>query len=66
MHIGHPTVGADSAVMLAAAGMYFHRGLASGNRKLVVASAIILNIALAHLWNAFDLHDLQLYLVPMA
>lgn len=57
--------GADSAMMLAAAAIYFHRGLASSNRGFLVASAIVFNIASVQLWWSMSLNDLQLYLVPL-
>ncbi len=57
--------GADSGMLLAAAAIYFHRGLATSNRGFVIASAMILNIASIHLWWSLSFHDLQLYLVPL-
>jgi hypothetical protein len=57
--------GADSAMLLAAAAIYFHRGLSTSNRAFMIASACVFNIASVHLWWSLSLHDLQLYLVPL-
>ena len=57
--------GVDSAMLLAAAAIYFHRGLATADRGFVIASALVFNIASVHLCWSLSLHDLQLYLVPL-
>ena len=57
--------GIDSMVMLAAAAIYFYRGLATSNRLFLIAAAVIFNIASAQLWLSLNLNDLQLYLVPL-
>ena len=57
--------GADSAMLLAAAAIYFHRGLTTSNRGFLIASAFVFNLASVHLWWSLSLHDLQLYLVPL-
>ncbi len=64
---GIPSIlpGVDSAVLLAAAAIYFYRGLATSSRSLLIVAAVIFNIALAHLWVTLSLNDLQLYLVPL-
>lgn len=60
-----PFLGADSAMLLSAAAIYFHRGLATSSRGFVIVSAVIFNLASVHLWWSLSLHDLQLYLVPL-
>jgi hypothetical protein len=57
--------GADSAMLLGAAAIYFHRGLSTSNRGFLIASALVFNIASVQLWWSLSLHDLQLYLVPL-
>jgi hypothetical protein len=57
--------GVDSAMLLAAAAIYFHRGLTTSNRAFVIAAAVVFNIASVQLWWSLSLRDLQLYLVPL-
>ncbi len=65
MGIEQILAGADSAMLLAASAIYFHRGLAASNRFLLIASALILNVASVHLWCSLRVYDLQLFLVPL-
>ena len=57
--------GIDSVMLLAAAAIYFHRGLTTSNRGFLFASALVFNVASVQLWWSLSLRDLQLYLVPL-
>jgi hypothetical protein len=57
--------GANSLALLIAAGFYFWRGLDRGEKRWVVTSAVIVDIALALLWRELDWSDPQLFLVPV-
>ena len=57
--------GIDSAMLLAAAAIYFYRGLATSSRGLMIAAVLVFNVASVHLWLTLSMNDLQLYLVPL-
>ncbi len=57
--------GMNSLALLLAAGFYFHLGLDGRRRGPLVASAAIVNIALALLWRELSWSDPQLFLVPL-
>jgi len=57
--------GIDSAMLLAAAAIYFYRGLATSSRGLLIVAALVFNLASVHLWLSLSMNDLQLYLVPL-
>lgn len=67
--VGPIAVGSRSAVstlaMLSAAAIYFYHGTATRQRQFVLLALVILNVALALAWRAFQWYDLQLYLVPL-
>jgi hypothetical protein len=61
-----PTMlGINSLALFGAAAFYFWNGLALRRRRLVVLSAVILNVALVLLWRELSWSDPQLFLIPL-
>jgi hypothetical protein len=58
-------LGANSLALLLAAGFYFWRGLEGGKRRWIVLSTVILNVALALLWNELAWNDPQFFMIPL-
>lgn len=60
-----PHSAVSTLTMLAAAAIYFYHGTATRQRQFVLLALVVLNVALALAWRAFQWYDLQLYLVPL-
>lgn len=58
-------LGANSLALLMAAGFYFWRGIEREDSGLVVAAAVILNVALALLWQELRWFDPQFFMIPL-
>ena len=58
-------LGAHSLALLLAAGFYFWNGLERQRRSLVLAAALIANLAFAFLWNELRWTDPQFFLIPV-
>lgn len=58
-------LGMNSLAILLAGGFYFWQGIERGRKSLIVASAAILNVALALLWRELQWFDPQFFLVPV-
>lgn len=58
-------LGANSLVLLLAAGFYFWRGVEQHAKNLLILPGVILNIALLLLWNELAWNDPQLFMVPI-
>ncbi len=57
--------GLECLTTLACAGIYFHQGLVTRQRRFILLAGTILNATLAITWIRFGLYDFQLYLVPI-
>jgi type II secretory pathway component PulM len=55
----------NSLGLLLAAGFYFWRGIERRERRPLVASAVVLNIALVLLWQELAWSDPQFYMIPI-
>lgn len=58
-------LGMNSLALLMAAAFYFWRGLERRNTALLTGSAVILNVALALLWNELSWSDPQFFMIPL-
>lgn len=64
--VGNPHwLGMNSLALLLAAGFYFWLGLERKRSELMVGSAIVLNVALALLWNELAWTDPQFFMIPL-
>jgi hypothetical protein len=62
----HPTwLGMNSLGLLLAAAFYFWRGIERRERRSLVGSAMVLNIALVLLWRELSWSDPQFYMIPI-
>ncbi len=58
-------LGLNSLALLLAAGFYFCRGIEHREKKQLVLSAVILNIALTLLWRELSWWDPQFFMIPL-
>jgi hypothetical protein len=58
-------LGMNSLALLMAAAFYFWRGLERRNSALLTGSAVIVNVALAFLWNELSWSDPQFFMFPL-
>jgi len=58
-------LGLNSLALLLAGGFYFWRGLEDRRRGLLVSSAVIVNVALALLWDELQWSDPQFFMIPL-
>ncbi|HUG91454.1 MAG TPA: hypothetical protein VML55_11500 [Planctomycetaceae bacterium] len=64
-HADPEWVGFNSLALWLAAGFYFWLGLEQRRKRYVVTAAVVLNVALAMLWNELAWSDPQFYMVPL-
>lgn len=64
-HRGTEFMAFNTLSLLAAAGIYFYHGIATKQRRFVVAAVAIFNVTLAIVWSSMQWFDMQLYLVPL-
>lgn len=57
--------GMNSLALLMSAAFYFWRGLERRNSSMLTGSAVVLNVALALLWNELSWSDPQLFMIPL-
>ena len=58
-------LGMNSLALLMAAAFYFWRGLERRSSALLTGSAVIVNVALAFLWNELSWSDPQFFMIPL-
>lgn len=58
-------LGVNSLALLMAAAFYFWRGLERRSSSLLTGSAVIVNVALAFLWNELSWSDPQFFMIPL-
>jgi hypothetical protein len=62
----HPTwLGVNSLALLLAGGIYFWRGIEDRSKRLLLASGVILNVALALLCRELAWSDPQCFMIPI-
>ncbi len=57
--------GMNSLALLMSAAFYFWRGLERRNSSMLTGSAVVLNVALALLWNELSWSDPQFFMIPL-